>query len=583
MGEKPPQPQGRPGSPSGQTPQAPGPRPSERKVPAGSAAQGRPPAVERAPGPPAGQVQGPPPPRTASGRLAAQGSQTRSTRRISARAGQPGGSQRMSRRLQAKKKRDVAPILVAGVLILAAVGGVMGYFYRKQGLTRALAAGGQTAFEALYAVAESGPSAVPTLCEIIERGGPGRMAAAGALAQVARLHGAEKVVPAIRERLKPSLSADSRAAYAAALGQGGSAASEEAAAALAADPNETVRLAAIQGLARGRSPAAAQALGKALADPGDTVRAAAEAALIDLARTAPERALEAVVAALSLKDERAHEPAARVALAAARKAQPAQLLPLLSSGSPEVRAKGVGALVECMIASGARDQASIDRIAALLSSREEPAKVKAAALDAVLALGIAQAGPAALDCLRTADDAELQAKAALAVGATKPEGALDALLSAILRDDSPKELRASALEALARTGRAKDERLMAVARTLVDLAEGKDELLAGLALLALRSVAGRPDAKYAPAQWKMWLARRAFELDALARTRGAFEAIKKAHGARPDVEKTRKAVNELGTRIQAVRDKADAPDQGPFDDLIREMVAFNRSIVLQRK
>lgn len=559
MGERPVQPQELPRDSQGARPSpAPQAKPGERKVPAAEA----------------------PPQRTASGRFAGQASQTRSTRRISGRTTEP---ERRSRRLSAvKKKRDVVPILVIGALVLAVVGAVLGYFYHRQRLTRAVASGGELAFEALYAVAESGPSAVETLCRIVESGGPGRMAAAGALALIARQHGAEAVVPKIRARLKPNLSVDARAAYAAALAQGRSASSEEAAAALLSDPNESVRLSVIRGLAYGRSPAAAQAVGRALADPSDLVRMAAESAISEMVRTAPERAIEAASLALTL-GERAQGPASRALAAVARKAQPEQVLPLLSSTSADVRAVGISALQDSIIASGNRAQAALEAIAQLIDSREEPALVKTAALDAAIALGISQAGPAALRLLRESGDEEICSRAAVLVGVARPEGAFDALLAMILREDTSRELRASCLEALARVGRAPADKLVTATRPLIELAEGKDELLAGLALVALKSISGLSEAKYGPSQWRTWLSRRSFELEALARARAAFEALKKAHQAKPDVERTRKAVNELGVKLQAVRDGAEAQDREPFDDLIREMAAFNRSIIIQRK
>ncbi|MHC4504587.1 MAG: zinc ribbon domain-containing protein, partial [Planctomycetota bacterium] len=215
-----------------------------------------------------------------------------------------------------KKRIDLMPILLVGLLVAAGIGVALYFPMQKRTLRNAIGGGGQLGFNAAHAMARS-PGEIANLCSIVETSPTGRMAAAGALALIARKAAPDMVVGTIQERLKESLPAGAKAAYAAALAQSRRKAGEEVAADLVTDGNAPVRLAVVRGLAHGKTDAAARAVGRALGDADEEVLDAAKGAIADWSITDVDKAIAAAAVALELESDQARIAAARTMAALA--------------------------------------------------------------------------------------------------------------------------------------------------------------------------------------------------------------------------------------------------------------------------
>ncbi|MHC4250143.1 MAG: HEAT repeat domain-containing protein [Planctomycetota bacterium] len=452
-----------------------------------------------------------------------------------------------------KKKIDVMPIIMVGLLI-AAAGGAAAYFpMQKRTLRQAVGGGGRLGFDAARELAKS-PAEASVLCGIVESSPSGRMAAAAALTLMARRSEGAKVVANIQRRLKAGVTADAQAAYAAALAQSRTEAGEAAAALVVTNGTTEAKRAAVRGLANGTTAAAAQAVGRAVGDPDPEVRRLARDAVADWVVTAPKKAAQAASAALAADDEAAQVAAAEVMLAAARGIGPEQLLPLLSNDSAQVRELGLRAVM----ASGALQEGDGPLTAAvvkLVDVDNQPPGVKTAALDAVAATGLKAAGPGTLAILERDPDEEVRVKAARTIGVTRPEGSWEALVAPLIQDDAPRDLRIACVEALAQKGYVTPPaKLDLVAEALIKQAEGSDETLAGLALIALATVTNKRDVKYNAAQWRTYVARILFESRIYREAQELFKIKKKEYEEKKDdpdaVEAIAKDIFEAGWLLQ---------------------------------
>ncbi|MHC5053498.1 MAG: hypothetical protein ACYTKD_02140 [Planctomycetota bacterium] len=451
-----------------------------------------------------------------------------------------------------KKKIDVMPIIMVGMLI-AAAGGAVAYFpMQKRTLRRAVGGGGRLGFDAARELAKS-PAEASVLCGIVESSPSGRMAAAAALALMARRAEGAKVVADIQRRLKAGVTADAQAAYAAALAQSRTEAGEAAAALVVTNGAAEAKRAAVRGLANGTTDAAAQAVGRAVGDPDPEVRRLARDAVADWVVTSPEKAARAASAALAADDEAAQVAAAEVMLAAARGIGSEQLLALLSNDSAQVRELGLKAV----IASGAlrdEDESLTAAVVKLVDVYNQPPGVKTAALEAVAATGLKAAGPGALAILERDPDEEVRVKAARTIGVTRPEGSWEALAAPLVQDDAPRALRIACVEALTQRYVAPPDKLDLVAGALLKQAEGSDETLAGLALMALGSVTNKRDVKYNAAQWRTYVARSSFEARIYREAQELFKIKKKEYEEKKDdpdaVEAIAKDIFEAGWFLQ---------------------------------
>lgn len=508
-------------------------------------------------------------------------------------SGRYGRSDRKGRRGKGKKSKkkqkkriDVMPILLVGLLVLVGIGVALYFPMQKKTLRRAVSAGDRLGFDAAYAISRS-PGEIGSLCSIVETSASGRMAAAGALALIARKSAPTQMVATIQSRLKETLSPEARAAYAAALAQSRRKVGEEAAAALASDGNSSVRLAVVRGLAHGKTDAGTGAIGRALGDGDPEVLKAAKGALSDWAVTSPEKAAEASAAALELDSGEAHVAAARVMLAVSGSLRPAQVLPLLTSDSAQVRQLGLEVLAanSSLVSSGGGEIE--DAVVALLDPHAQPAGVKLAALDVVSIARMDAGGPKALVILKEDPDTATRGRAASTVAATQPEGAWAALTQPLIQDDVPRDLRIACLDVMPSMGAAPEEELAVVAGAVLGLAEGEDETIAGLALAAMRQIADRPGVKYGVKQWKPWLARRLYEIRAFNKTKRLFERMKeeyedyKASNKKDEAEFKRiwKTIENAGIEFnEKVIKRADSEDSGPMKDYLSSMVRFNKKI-----
>ena len=124
----------------------------------------------------------------------------------------------------------------------------------------------------------------------------------------------------------------------------------------------------------------------------------------------------------------------------------------------------------------------------------------------------------------------------------------------LLRDDAPRPLRIACLEELGQKKVAPPDKLELVAGALLKHAEGDDETLAGLSLLALRMVTDRKDKKYNAEQWKTFIARRAFEFRMRREAKEVFAKLKKEYAEGKDdpdrVDEIVKAVYDAGRFLQ---------------------------------
>ena len=522
---------------------------------------------------------------------ASSGSSSRAAARTSGRASsrksdrpkakEPRASSRTSSRTSGRhraelpKSRNYAPFIIGAVVIaLVAVGLSIGPMQKKTYL-KAIAAGNRLGYDAAEGI---GPGAIPDLCRIIEGGGEGGLAAAGALARIARFGGAsQEVIETIQARLEAKPGSDARAAYAAALSQVGYDRGIEAAAALVGDSNASVRKHVVMGLAYGpQTSTAASALGRALGDPEDEIRELAEATLFAWAEDSPEVVLGAVDVAAAEEASSARQAAARILLAVAGSAGDERLKDLLSDESTEVRVLGVRALTR----KGSADPEVHQTLAEILSSPGQPTEVKKAALEATRALRAEPAGEAALAILKARGDAGLRAKAAGAVAATSPEGGVKTLLALLADKNTPRALRLGVVDALFETKRVPDEMQFKVAEHLITLAEGEDETMAGLALLALRSVSGVRHARYSAAQWRTWIERRKYEKELVDKAFVILKKVKaeyKVHGD-PDKAIQSDLFNQIGTYLQNARKAADPEDKEPLQEAISAIVQYKNSL-----
>ena len=480
-----------------------------------------------------------------------------------------------------KKKTDLMPIIMVLMLLAAAGGGIAYFPMQKRTLRQAVGGGGRLGYDAARELAKS-PAEASSLCSIVESSSSGRMAAAGALALIVR-RGGDKVVGDIQKRLKAGVTADAQAAYAAALAQSRTEKGEAAAAAVVANGTVEAKRAAVRGLANGRTAAAAEAIGRAMGDSDAEVRRLARDAVADWIVTAPEKAAQAAGAAIAVDDGAAQLAAAEAMLLAARGLEPEQLLPLLANESAQVRELGLKAAM----ASGALqrgDEALRAAVVKLVDVEAQPPAVKTAALDAVAAGRLEGAGPGALAILADDPDAEVRAKAAFAIGVTRPEGAWEALVAPLLQDDAPRDLRIACLEALAQRGRvAPPDKLEFVGRALVGQAEGSDETLAGLSLIALACVTNEHDVKYNAAQWRTYVARSAFEARMFMEATELFKIKKKEYAEKksdPDaVDAIAKEVFDAGWFLQnKVIPDAIFENKDKFKDLRDAMKRFHDRI-----
>ena len=189
------------------------------------------------------------------------------------------------------------------------------------------------------------------------------------------------------------------------------------------------------------------------------------------------------------------------------------------------------------------------------------------------------AGEAALAVLRSrVTSVRLRAKAAGAVAATCPEGAVRALLGILKDAGAPKELRLGVVDAFSSAGRMEGKTQLRVARALVKIAEGPDETMAGTALLALRSVSGM-GVRYGPAQWRRWLERREWETELIEKAPLVMEKVNAEYEHHGDGDRVIKdeLLNSLGDLLQRARDDADPQDQGSLQEWITELVKFKNS------
>ena len=502
------------------------------------------------------------------------------------------GGDRRSRRgkgkkgKKGKKRIDVMPILLVGFFVLVGIGVALYFPMQKRTLRDAVSGGGKLGFNAAHAMARS-PGEISSLCSIVETSPAGRMAAAGALALIARRSAADLVIGTIQERLKESLSPEARAAYAAALAQSRRKAGEEAAAELVTDGNAPVRLAVVQGLAHGKTDAAARAVGRALGDADEDVLDAAKGALLDWVVTDIDKAIAVAAGALKLDSDQARVAAARMMVALAADLGPGHVLPLLTSDSTEVRKLGLRILSmnRSLVSSGGEvEQAVVD----LLDVDAQSVGVKQAALDVVWTARVSAGGPGSLAILKRDADTATRAAAARAVCVTRPEGTWAALTRPLLQDDAPRELRLACLEAMQSMGVAPEEKLKVVGQAILKLAENeKDETLAGMALIAMRVVADRAkmEAKYGAKQWKTWLARRLHEIRTMRRARRTYARLQERFEGKPDdAEKISKELEKLGLEVQEkVMENADSEDKGAIQNFVTEMVAFNRKLKAKKK
>lgn len=500
----------------------------------------------------------------------------------SGRGGRRERSGGKSRKGRGKKKLDLMPIIMV-LMIIGAAGGAAAYFpMQKRTLRQAVGGGGRLGYDAARELGKS-PAEASSLCSIVESSASGRMAAAGALALMARRAGGEKVVAAIQKRLKAGVSADAEAAYAAALAQSRTDKGEAAAADVVANGTVEAKRAAVRGLANGTSAAAAEAIGRAMGDPDAEVRRLARAAVADWVVTSPERAAQAAGAAMAVDDEAAQLSAAEAMLLAARGLGPEQILPLLSNESAKVREVGLKAAM----ASGALhqgDEALTAAVVKLVDVEAQPPGVKAAALDAVAAGRLEAAGPGALAILADDPDAATRAKAAFAVGVTRPEGAWEALVAPLLQDDASRDLRIACLEALAQRGQvAPPDKLDLVGEALAKQAEGDDETLAGIALIALACVTDEHEANYNAAQWRTYIARSTFEARMFREATAFFKIKKKEYEEeRSDsdaVDAIAKDVFDAGWFLQnKVIPDGISKNKGKFKDMRDAMKRFHDKI-----
>jgi len=484
---------------------------------------------------------------------------------------------RSARKGRGKKKLDLMPIIMV-VMLVAAGGGAAAYFpLQKRTLRQAVSAGGRTGFDAARELSKSPPEA-EFLYRVVESSASGRMAAASGLALMIRRAGDGRIVGAIQKRLKAGVPADALAAYAAALAQSRTKAGETAAAVVVASGAPEAKRAAVRGLAGGTTDEAAQAVGRAMGETDSEVRALAEAAVADWVSTAPEKAARAAAAALAIDNDGAQIAAAKVMLAASRGIEPEQLLPLLSNDSAEVRELGLRAAMASGALRGGNEALTAAAVE-LVDVDDQPPGVKVAALEAVAAGGLEGAGPGALEILERDPDPEVRVKAALAIGAVLPEGAWEALVAPLLQDDAPRDLLIACLEALSQRHVAPLEKLGLVADALLRTAEGDDETLSGLALIALSSVTNKRDVKYNASQWRTLLARLSLEARLYAEAREFFSIKKKEYEEKKDdpdaVDAIAKGIKKVGLDLQnKVIDGASADFKEKLQDLRDEMKRF---------
>ena len=160
----------------------------------------------------------------------------------------------------------------------------------------------------------------------------------------------------------------------------------------------------------------------------------------------------------------------------------------------------------------------------------------------------------------------------------EPTDEWSALLRPLVREDSPREQRLECLRALAVMGRAPDDRLGEIARPLIELAGGEDDLLAGAALLALRQVCARPVAKYGPEQWRKFVARRVYEIKAYRKAQEFYDRVEKEFEANPAAAaRLGKEVFRVGLAFQEnVRDRADVEDAEAYRNLLTRLVRLKK-------
>ncbi len=482
-----------------------------------------------------------------------------------------------------KKRIDVMPIIMV-VMLLAAGGGAAAYFpMQKRTLRQAVGRGGRVGFDAARELAKS-PSELPALCAKVESSTSGRMAAAAGLALMARRGGGEQVVAEIQRRLKAGVNADAQEAYAAALAQSRTEKGEAAAALVLASGTAEARKAALRGLANGITAAATQAVGKSMGDSDAEVRRLAKDAVADWVVTAPERAAQAAAVALAVDDDAAQVAAAEIMLAAAQGIGPEQILVLLESESAQVRELGLRAAIANGALQQGGDESLRGAVVKLVDVDNQPPEVKMAALEAVAAGNLVAAGPGALAILERDPDTQVRVKAALTVGSVRPEGSWEALVAPLLQDDAPRDLRVACIQALAR-GRdaAPPEKLDLVAGALLKRAEGADETLAGLSLLALRSVTGEQKVKYNAAQWRTFVARSTFEARIYREAEELFRVKKKEYEENKDdldrVEAIAKAIYDAGWFMQnKVIPDALSANREKFESLRNRMKRYHDTI-----
>lgn len=523
--------------------------------------------------------------RGSSGRLAARTGTRRSSRR---EAEESPASRRTSGRQRAEiQKSPNYALIIISVVAVALVAVVLAWRpMEKRAFLKAVASGSTLGYDAAWAMPGFGAGVIPRLCGIIERGpGKGRLAAAGALACIARAGWGEAFLDAVRARLDAGLPPEARAAYAAALSQSGLEEAARAAAPLVTDPSASVRRCVVQGLAYGkRTPAAAKALGQALGDEEAPTAQLAEATLLLWAGKSSELVVEAVNAAMEIETAAAHERAARLLPVVAGRLGDERLKVFLRDDSPLVRRAAARAVAR----SNSADPDVHRRLAEIIGSPAEPADVREAALEAAAAVRAGPAGDAALGVLKALHPGDrgkvrLRAKAAGVVAATCPEGAIDALLGILSDTSAPDEIRLGVLEAFFAAGKIRGETQVRVARELVALSavpEGggaRDETMAGVALLALRSVSGMRGAKYGPAQWRKWVERRAWEQELIEKAHLVLEKVKAEYAEHGDPD--RAIQSELFNTIGPLLNKA----YGDADQWDKDAIHASRSAINKYK
>ncbi len=160
----------------------------------------------------------------------------------------------------------------------------------------------------------------------------------------------------------------------------------------------------------------------------------------------------------------------------------------------------------------------------------------------------------------------------------EPTDEWSALLRPLVREGVSRERRLECLKALAIMGWPPDDRLGEVARPLIGLAGGEDELVAGAALLALRQVCARPAAKYGPEQWKKFVARRVYEIEAYRKAQDLCDRVEKEFEEDPAAAaRLCKEVFRVGLEFQEkVRDRADPEDVMAYKYLITKMCRLKK-------